>query len=655
MVVELRKRRLQILPFRVIFWSLVSAMLFAAIFQQNPMTIAADPDRSEGFEHVRNVAADTLVVLDYEAIRQSGSTFAERDFSAAWIDVLQQEIGPVTVATPETLTEEMIDESRLVIATHSVSRQMPPAVLERLRQHALDGHTVVVDRPTGEAREVFSADGQAGPRSGQAITHAEGMGAPFDEQLEQMPLFVDYIGSTAARRDAETLLSIDGAPVIYAVPFGRGTAITVDFDLVRQLVTLKQGRPADDFSLPRNPETASTTPRTSDLVADESLHGAGVPYAALLERFVVYGVFMRYASIPALWHYPDGAPGAVIFVHEDARLGDDGAWKLEYEAAYGGGSTLLTTFDSGLTAEGAERIRDRGGHIGLAWRPPHPSVTRYQRLGIGPFEPFRQPVDLPRQREQLGEVLTGSPVGTSRSLHGLWTDHWSAPLEALAEAGIRSDVSYESSTHRGFAFGTGLPFRALNDEGMPLQIRQYPVAVPPDADEGPPLQQLLASSAAGHHQLLTIATRPSSFADYPDMERFDQWLEFFDQIREQDHALLHVAAYARYQRNRRSAELRSRLDDDALLPESLQSEDTAPGHSAKLLRITAQTDRSGMELVIPANIGDSPLFDALEGTERVGTEIVTNRLDTEKTTIAGLPVHRVKLRAGFNNLEFYYR
>ncbi len=656
MAVPSRQSKYRVLPFRLTLWSTVVLFFALAGIQQNPMTLSGSWEESSGIELTRDVDADIVVVLDYQAIRQSGSTFDDTDFSAAWIDLIEQEVGPISVATPETLSQDKIDAARVLIVTHSISRDMPQTFLERIRQHALDGHTLVIERPEGQAREIFSSDGDAGLRSGQSITHAEGMGEPYDKQLEEMPLFVDYVGSTSARDDEmQTLLSIDGAPVIYAADFGDGHVITVDFDLGRQLVTLQQGRPNNDFSVPREDAISSGSPRTSDLIAGEEMLGAAVPYTDLLARFVVFGVLMRYAGIPTLWSYPNRADGAAVFVHEDGRLGDGGAWKLEYENQRGGSSTLLTTSDSGITTEGAERIEGRGGQIGLAWRPPSPPIARYEPVGIGRFQPLRKPVELAEQRARLGDTLPRGNIRTARSLHGYWAPHWSRAQEMLAAEGIRADVSYESPTHRGYSFGTGLPFRPLSEEGLPLNLRQYPVTVSATANEGPSVESLLKDSAAGHHQLITIATRPSIFADYPDIDNFEQWLETFDYVEEYNHRLLNLSEFAQFRYSRRTSLLRSRVDKRASLPQELRTSETAPGHTATLLRITARTDRRDMALLLPARIGDARYFDALEGRERVGAELVINRLDTEEISMSGFPMRRVPLERGFNNLEFYYR
>lgn len=654
MVVRLRRTQLRILPIRATVWTAV--VLCAAVWalQMHPVAIDTELAESEGMELTADADADVVVVLDYTAIRQSEETFSGRDFSAVWIDLFHRELGPVSVATPETLSEDHLESARLVVLTRSVTAEMPEASLERIRRRVLDGAVVVVDRPGGEARRLFSADGEIGPRKGQAITHADGLSEPFSSQLEQMPLLGDYIGSTAPRDDARTLLAIDGAPAIYAADFGDGVAITVDFDFPRQLVAMRQGMPDDDFGV-RPADGSTRPPRTSDLIADDAMVGAEVPYADVLERFVFYGVLMRYAALPSLWGYPDFAPGAVVFAHEDDRLGDRAGWKSEYEHRRGASSMLLSTADAGLTNEGTESIADRGAQIGLAWRIPHPSVARWERIGIGPFQPMRKPVELADQRRDLSEVVDDHSVNAARTLGGLWTEDWSAPLSAMAENGIRADLSYSPEQTRGFAFGTGRPFLGVGDDGIPLPIRVYPTIVPLSADDGPSFDRLLELSADGHHQVVTVGSRPSKLADYPDLESFDAWIEMFDAMERHNHRAMTVSDYRRFQSMRRSSDLRSRIDRQTSLPDELQSERTAPDHTGHLLRIAADAPRNDMHVLIPATIGDAELIGALEGARRAGTEIITDTVDPVPFEMMGFEVYRLPLDPGTNVLEAYYR
>lgn len=652
MVVSLRKKRAAIWPYRLGIWSLLLLFFLLRGAHENPIAVDGELSLAEGLEITRAARSDILVVLDYEAIRQSGSTFRTRDFSVVWINLFEQEIGPVSIATPETLSAAQIEDSRITVLTSSVSGDLPPAILERLRTHVLEGNTLIVERPDGRVRELFSANGRAGVRRGQRFTHAEGLREPFAEELRRSPVFTEYIGSTAPKENSTTLLSIDGAPVVYATPFGEGTTITVEFNLGEHLVSLQQGRPDENFQL-RELQNRPL-PQTALLVADERLLGAPTPYADLLERFLLYGVIMHYAPTPAYWLFPGNHDGAVIFIHEDSRLGDGGGWMLEHETTYGASSTLVTTTDSGLTAEGAERIHRRGGEIGLAWRYPHPSVALYEPYGVGRFLPFRRPIPLEEQLAELRRTLPVNYVRSGRSLDGIWSQNWSEPLAALAEAGIRNDFSYETPGFRGFSFGTGLPFLAVNDQGMPLGIRVFPVISPSNADEGPSLEELLELSQSGHHQLLTIGTHPARFADYPDMEAFEAWLQTFELIQSKNHVIVNALRYDTFQRQRRAGSIRSRYLPRAPLPQAARSSRTAPNHQGRLVRATVEASERGMYLVIPAQIGDAQFLLARGGTERVGSEVVSTAIETEEASIIGFPLRRVPLSQGFNNLEFYY-
>ncbi|MFW6057268.1 MAG: hypothetical protein ACOC9W_00290, partial [Persicimonas sp.] len=228
---ESRRNQAAHTGYQALLWALVAIVATAYYLNSAPYVLEADVETSDGIEITRQAESDVLIVLDYEAIGNSGPSFAERDFSVAWINLFEQEIGPVSIATPSSLSMEVLEESRVVVLTSSVSDQVPEALLERLRQHALDGNTMVVERPEGTLRETFSANGRAGSRDGQQLTFARGLADAYADELLEMPLSTQFIGSTAPRDGATTHLSVDGAPAIYATPIGEGTAITVDFDL----------------------------------------------------------------------------------------------------------------------------------------------------------------------------------------------------------------------------------------------------------------------------------------------------------------------------------------------------------------------------------------------------------------------------------------
>ncbi|MFB6350892.1 MAG: hypothetical protein ABEK29_03765, partial [Bradymonadaceae bacterium] len=358
------RRQRSALSYRIPLWGAVLIVAALLYLDNSPFLLAPSHSEAGGSQHTRTTPADIVVVLDYQTIGTSGETFRRRDWSAAWIDMLEQHLGPVTVVTPASLASKHLEGARAVVLTSSVSGNIPGPLRTRLRKFALDGNLLVVERPEGEIREMFSADGEAGVQIGRQFTFARGIDDPFKSELTSMPIETEYVGSTSPKKNAETLLAIDGAPVIYRAPVGDGHVVTVDFDIGELLVAHQQGRPSPDFTVASsNDSAAELPPRTDDLIADPKLDGAEIPYADLLERFVAYGVIQRFAPMPGLWPFPGKALGVVVPLHPDRTLGDGGGWMLEYESRQDGTSTLLSSTDAGLTAAGAAVVDRRGGEI----------------------------------------------------------------------------------------------------------------------------------------------------------------------------------------------------------------------------------------------------------------------------------------------------
>lgn len=653
---------------RLLLWVIVGGLLLLFYMGENPWLVTTDAQLSKGAEIAREAQADVIIVIDYHTSQKSPRAFEEHDWSAAWINTIEQEFGPVTVATPRSLSHKVLGESRIVILTSSVSGQIPDALLAQLREHVEAGNLLLVERPSGVIRETWSADGRAGERRGQAFTFARGLEGTYFSQLEQVPLSTDFVGSTRALEGATTLLSIDGAPVVYAHEVGQGRVITVDFDYGEALTALQQGKPTRDFTL-RPPGEYESPPRPEELVLKKSLIGAQVPYADLLERFMVHGVILPHAPAPTLWPFPQSADGVVVGVHPDLSLGDGGAWMLEHELERKGVSSLLTTMDSGLTASGAATIHRKGGDIGLLWRMPGTPDQLLEPIGLGGFKPLTRPVSLKQQLDALKDTLPVSYVRTARIAGGWWSQDWDAPFREMAEQGLRLDSTYETPRTSGYAWGTGFPFLAMKSDGTPLGIREMPVVIPDRAIEGPSLKSLLESSQAGHHMAMTYALRPAGFADYPDMERFNAWLEFFDEMERTGHLLTSAYRYDNFMRQRRASSMRSRLIDGVQAPRATSAPpiqnvlkddkkkpEKAPkrGRDATLMRVTIEAKSRGMALAVPAHVRGRTFSSARQRSQRLGKEGSSAMLQTRVVSLVGYQTVLVPLERGFNTIDIYY-
>lgn len=680
MQIELRRKSRTHAAYRATLWAVVTLGMATLYLQNSPWEIEAEVEESEGIEIARESQADIIIVIDYNAIRRSGPDFEQRDWSAAWINLVEQEMGPVTVATPQSLSHKVLSDARIVILTSSVSAQINSSLMSRLREHVESGKLLVMERPQGVLREEWAADGRAGARRAQHITFSLDLAEPYATELQQMPLSTEFIGSTRAAPQSTTLLSIDGAPVIYARDVGEGHVITVDFDLGEQLVTMQQGRPNAKMKVrASNPgEDGSLPPKTHDLVMDERLIGASSPYADMLERFVMHGAILRYMPAPTLWYYPDGAYGVVVAVHEDSSLGNRGGWMLDHESSQKALSSLLTSVDSGLTASGAATIHRKGGDIGLLWRMEGTPSEQLEPLGVSGFKPIARPITIKRQISELKETLPINYVRTVRSMDGWWSERWSAPFSQLAKQGLRMDLSYEVPRTSGYAWGTGLPFLVMSEEGIPYGVREMPVVYPDRVVEGADFLAMLEASQQGHHMAMAVSLSPSSFASYPDLERFNNWLDLFTHIKERGHVMTSAYNLDTYLRSRRASSLRSRVVRDARLPsdsnslptlqeEALQKiKDKKKGKEGKtkkktstttrahLMRVTVEAKARGMSLMVPGTLEGRSFHSARQRSNRAGKDSSSSRIETSEIVLMGFPQVRVPLDRGFSTIDIYY-
>ncbi len=649
--------------YRIPLWGIVFAIGAAVYLDASPMILEPSVSESGGERITRPDPTDLVAVIDYRAVRQSGDSFRTRDWSAAWIDMLDQHLGSTTVVTPTSLASKHLDAARIVVLTASVSSGIPSALRTKLRDFVLQGNLLVVERPTGKLREMFSANGEAGLQQGREVTFARGIDDPFKSQLTEMPVETEYVGSTSPKDDAETLLAIDGAPVVYRSSVGDGEVVTVDFDLGQQLVALQQGRPTDDFHLHGSSQRdRPLPPKTRDLIASDKLVESTVPYADLLERFLVYGILQRHAAIPGLWPFPGEALGAVVPIHTDRRLGDGGGWMLEYETEHGATSTLLSSVDAELTAAGSAVIDRRGGEIGLLWRMPGTPSKRLERYGAWGLEPVARPMALETQIESLTATIPADGISTAKTAGGWWTEAWTQPFRRLAGQGVGLDTSY-APDRSGFAFGTGFPFRTLDRDGLPLSVREMPITVPDRPTSELDLEPLLQASRNGHHQVISYAIAPASFGAYPDMQRFSDWIGSFKAVRRYGHVITHAAEFHRFWKSRLASSLESRLIEETSLPADREAGDPGDAEESEegergeglALRINADLQRNDLSILVPATIDGREFLEARSQPSRAAGELVARKLPAASESIVGFEFQRIGLEAGSTRIDVYYQ
>jgi hypothetical protein len=345
---------------------------------------------------------------------------------------------------------------------------------------------------------------------------------------------------------------------------------------------------------------------------------------------------------------------------------------LAHEREQGASSTLLTTVDSGLTASGAAVIGQRRGEVGLLWRLADTPAEVREPVGVAGFAPMARPLDLEAQIERLAETLPRGAPRATKTVDGWWHSRWDHPFRLLAATDVTLDFSYDPRSSAGFAFGTGLPFRVLSREGLPLGPREMPVVVPAQmlgADE-PGLRALLEASQRGHHQAMVVSTAPSQFTEHPQLEHFEAWLQIFADLEETNHRMVDAARFREFRGARRSSSLTSRLVRDVEAPRSGlpgassggAPDDESDGEGggerttrATLLRVTAEARGRSMSIIVPEIIGSRRFLLVRQQANRVGEELVSGDVDSREISLIGLPMRRISLDRGYNSLDIYYR
>jgi hypothetical protein len=263
---------------------------------------------------------------------------------------------------------------------------------------------------------------------------------------------------------------------------------------------------------------------------------------------------------------------------------------------------------------------------------------------------------LRRQVRDLRETLPDESVTAVQTADGWWSRQWDRPLRAVARQQIPVDLSYRPR-ETGFAFGTGFPFRVFERSGAPLPVRELPVVVPADASESFDLENLLAASRNGHHQVLTYSLAPASFGDYPDLKRFEQWVDSFTQIRRNGHVIRDVRELLAFWRGRLDSRVESSVIEGVEVPDDMdegQRPERGSGDGL-LLRIEGKFARNDLSIAVPETVGDRSFQKARRRASRSAGRLVVQKLETQPKSMVGYDLRRLPVDSGSSRIDIYYR
>lgn len=638
------RRRLTIHPYRLLFWTALALLSVLALLHRYPIDLSAEDALADGAWGERVGRGDIAVVLHHG----SGEGGANHGF--AWVDLVEQEVGPVTIASVDGFAPELLSTHRVIILTRDAARQ--PAIqgqAEALDRFAAAGGTVFIEVPEGPLREAFGADGRGGWRSARAITAASGLSPNHFETLQRMPILVRFKGSTQPRAEAETLLAMDGAPVIYATQRGEGAVVVAEADFGALLTRLQRG--VSDERGQVRPRTSGRSPHSHDLVADASMHGALVPLADLLERYLVHHVLSYQQPLFVLWPLPQGARGALILSHSASSVDGRPLWRSIHERSLQARTPTFVPAPGDARMAAGMHWTDEPGHAALLWHPYPDAAGLFQTWSLFGFTPIRRPLALSQQKEGLERWLGAQgDVRGVRTAYGLWMENHATPWRAMQAAGLTYSTSLAPSGRapQGAVFGTCQPFRVTDEEGRPLRLMEVPICFDhPVQSESRELLARALERAAEDGWSVHLHTRSDGIHSLEDLSASRAWRDALAFAERHQLWIGSPGEFVTFRQRRTEAELRVR-------DWSVRTRMADGRPRVVEFVVEAATNHRGMHLVLPAHLGDLR-FDAVHrGEEAAQRPAMADRVATQPGQILDREVRLLALHPGFTTVSIRY-
>lgn len=650
MAFVLRRRPGGLSPFRILFWVAVFVGLLLVILDRHPFVLHADDNEERGSFQSEVVDGDVLVIIGLDDMRAST---AKGEFlrSYAWVDAFRQEYGPVSVIDVPELDSETLGEFRFTIVTHSAAKSKAiQRHIPLFESFAAEGGVLVLELPEGQLRKTFSSDGQGGWRTPSSITAVHGASEEVSSILMATPLVTRFIGSTRPLEGTYTHMAMDGAPVIYSRTVGKGKVVTVDFALAAQLSALQQGAPGDRMRV--RPRRSGDPVRTTDLIAAPRLFGSSVPYADILERFVVHGVVGTSEPLFFLWPYPNAAQGALLTSHQSRYVSGRPLWMSVHERSVGARSVTFVAPPDPQSNTHSLTEPEHSDHAALLWVVDPRNTGLQKAWGFLGLHPIIQPLSLKDQRRGLTQAFKGlrdRDIQGVRTWAGRWDTNFVRPFRKMQAHGFRYDTSYGPvpGLPQGYLFGTCQPFQPVDVDGTPFSVLEVPVCfVDPSTDQDLQLVGRALRGASESMGVVHILTSADTFRDAPDMRAFDAWRDMLHFAKQNDMWIGGAGQFIRFRNQRSRAQLR-------VAGKSRERNERTGKTLATRYVIEIEVPNNQFTLAIPREIDGRKLLSVVRGVA-LASSAGRDDILYEDIDYAGHELRLLRLAPGFTTLTIRY-
>lgn len=524
---------------------------------------------ASGEERTGQEQGDVLLLLPSPTPGHLAESLETLDYAAYWLNIVGQEFGPARVVALDQLAPPSFDRVGLLIVPRSVAREMTAGQVAIVEQFVEEGGHVVVELPMAAWQPLVGVVGEPSQtRASRRITAFDGAVVRGDlrDDVIQSPL--PTVLSPVAMADvtgldgAEVLMEVDGLPGFVRYSLGEGQIYVLYFELARAVASLEQGLPSADWEVarPSVPLPEGFT-RTSALVADGRQRRASMPSADLLERQVL-AVVTATRPTPRVWRFPGGRSAALVMTHSAVPDWESGRYMLDWERDAEVGSTLFVD----ATALGQLPAGD-AADVGLLLVPPTLESAPVQPVGVLGFHPMERPLSLTQQMEALARFGDGA-LTLARMTDGLWDPQFGRSFEELAGLGVDVDSSYgpafaptDTEAGDGYAFGTGLPYRPIDRNGLLFPLWEVPVVLQDGESLAPEwAENLLERAGRAYHEAIVADWRTGTMIDAPRAGVVSTWRRLFEIAAEDDYWVTDLETFVRFWELRNEVRLRSEFN-----------------------------------------------------------------------------------------------
>ncbi|PIO02722.1 hypothetical protein COX85_02320 [Candidatus Micrarchaeota archaeon CG_4_10_14_0_2_um_filter_55_9] len=441
--------------------------------------------------------------------------FSLLDRSLFWFNIIQSEAGSCRLVDVEELEKSVLRGAPLAVVSRSACKALNEESAELLRNF---GGALIIDFP--DSKQSASLSGLTGNAKKVVFKKVGGVG-------------LNVVGLSGGFRGLVLLGSRRRPQAFYSNLRGAPTIVTL-FDFANVIASIEQGVPEEDYSLPKR--FGLKRPFSSKFVISQELRAARKPVANILKK-TLFGAL----QVPRFWPYPFEFDGAAIMTHDEDYYGDASSFVTDFEKSEGVHSTFFPIPDSPFIS--GKVLNEMNSLIGLHWNRyaiPVPIVSRF-------VHPLRMKQSLHDQVGALEDML-GRKLGfRCCRIHGLiWGSDFDSTFSVLQGNGFSADSSYGSSTQgNGYQFGTGVPFKPLDKNGLPYSVLEFPYALAEDyAGFGErELKKLFRESAAKYHEVLTALYHPRNIASGRSKRL---WKLFFREAEANNHWLTDLREFCEW-------------------------------------------------------------------------------------------------------------